>query len=338
MEKQVQKTGFLRKIEKSTLWLLLLLIGLVVVVSIAAPKQFVTLANFQSMGFQLPEFGIMSLGMMICMIAGGIDLSIVGMANLSGIVAAAFMHAVGVDSTAGMAGGICLALVVGMACGAFNGLLIGGLRIPAMLVTLCAQQIFMGLGLVITKGPAIAGLSEAYQVIGNGVVANAIPIALVLFIGVAVVLFFVMKYTVYGQQLYLLGSNPVASRYSGVNNIKVIVKTHMISGLLAAVAGIVISSHYGSAKSDYGSAYTLQTLLICILGGISPVGGKGKLAGVVLAIVIIQVISSAFGILRVDSFLKTFVFGLILIAVMIMQYWAGSGSKKIKTTKEKQIG
>ena len=325
---KTKRSSFFHAIDKNTLWLLFLLVGLVALMGFVAPRRFFSIANIRSMGFQFPEFGIMSLGMMLCMLAGGIDLSIVGAANLSGIVAAVFMHAMGVDSQLGIAGGICLALLVGIGCGALNGALIGGLRVPAMLVTLCTLQIYRGLGVVITKGPAIAGLSNAYQVVGNGLVGGAIPISTIIFIIAMIGLWLLLKYSVYGQQLYLLGSNPTASAYSGVNNFRVILKTYVLSGLLAAVAGVIMSSRYGSAKSDYGIAYTLQTLLICILGGISPSGGKGKMAGVVISIFVLQVISSAFSILRVDSFLRTFVFGLILLVIMIMQH--GIGARNIK--------
>jgi simple sugar transport system permease protein len=274
MEKQLKRNP-LKAVDKNILWLFVLLVGLVVFASIAAPrKDFLTLANFQSIGVQFPELGIMSLGMMLCMIAGGIDLSIVGIANLSGIVAAAIMKTFGIDDNGVMVGAILLAVVVGIGCGALNGVLIGTLRIPAMLVTLCGQQIYMGLGLIITKGPAISGLSDSYKAIANGLAGGIIPNALIIFVIVAVVLYFIMRFTVYGQHLLLLGSNPTASRYSGINNLKVIMQTHIASGLLAAIAGVVVSSHLGSAKSDTGLGYTLQTLLICILGGVSPSGER----------------------------------------------------------------
>lgn len=325
MEKEMkQSKNLFKSLEKQTLWLFVILVAFVVVVSVLKGGAFLSLANFQSMGWQLPEFGIMALGMMICMISGGIDLSIVGVSNLCGIIAAVIMKGIGVDNNIGILVAVVVALLVGMACGAVNGFLIGNLRIPAMLVTLCGQQIFMGIGIVITKGPAISGLPAAYQVIGNGLAFGVIPISLLIFVGCVVVLSLVLRYTLYGQQLLFMGSNPVASRYSGINNLSVTMKTYITSGLFAAIAGIIVSSHLGSAKSDYGAAYTLQTLLIVILGGVSPSGGKGKISTVVLAIVILQVISSTFNLFNLNAFLKEFVFGLLLIAVMMFQYFSVS--------------
>lgn len=117
-----------------------------------------------------------------------------------------------------------------------------------------------------------------------------------------------------------MGSNSTASRYSGVNNLRVTLLTYMISGLSAAIAGIIIISHYGSAKSDYGSSYTLLTLLIVVFGGVDPAGGKGNVLGVGLTVVILQLISSACNILRFDSFTKTVIWGLMLIIVMAAKY------------------
>jgi simple sugar transport system permease protein len=185
-----------------------------------------------------------------------------------------------------------------------------------MLVTLCGGQLYTGLGVVITKGPAITGLPDSIQKIGNSSI-GIIPIALIIFIVIAVILNFILKYTVYGKQLYFMGTNALASRYAGINNLRVTLLTYMLSGVLAAVAGIIIISHYGSAKSDYGSSYILLTLLIVVLGGVAASGGRGKVTGVVLAVVILQLISSAFNILRFNSFIKTFVWGLLLIVVMV---------------------
>ncbi len=337
MEKQAQKkVNVLKSIDKNILWLFVIIVALVIIMTFAAPGQFLTISNFQSMTFQFPEFGIMALGMMLCMIAGGIDLSVVGVSNLAGIVAAVIMKTAGIDNTGAIVGAVIAAVAVGIGAGAFNGFMIGNLRIPAMLVTLSSQQIFTGLGLAITKGPAITGLSDAFKTIGNGLFLGVIPYSLLIFVGVVIVLMLILKYTVYGQQLYLMGANPTASQYSGINNFGVTMKTYMASGIMAAIAGIVVCSHLGSAKSDYGTTYTLLTLLIVILGGVSPAGGKGKLAGVVLSIIVLQVISSAFSILRFDSFLKTFVWGLVLIVVMMVQYGAeiyGGRPKKLKVRK-----
>ncbi len=309
------KTSF-KNMEKNTLALFGIAMLIFIVMAMLAPKSFLGLANLQGMCIQFPEFGILAFGMMLAMISGGIDLSLVGIANLSGILCATIVIRMGGSGQAiicGMAG----AVVVGAFCGIFNGILIGYLKIPPMLVTLCGLQLYTGIGLAITRGPALTGLPETFSLIANGAIGG-IPLALLTFIAVAVVVSFLLKSTVYGQHVSYMGTNDVASRYSGMNNLKVTVKTYLISGVLGSIGGILMLSHYNSAKSDYGSSYTLLTLLIVVLGGTDPDGGRGKVLGVSLAVIVLQLVSSAFNILRINAFVKTFVWGLMLLLIMVV--------------------
>lgn len=305
----------IKKIDKNIMGLIIIAVLITLVMGILQPKAFLSVKNFQGMGSQFPEFGILAFGMMLAMISGGIDLSLVGIANLSGIVGAVVMVAMG-GTLPSMIIGILCALVVGGMCGAFNGFFIGYLRIPAMLVTLCGLQLYTGIGLIITKGPAITGLPQSFTLLTNGTILG-IPIPVVIFTIVVIMMCFLMKSTTYGKELCFMGSNHIASRYAGINNLKVTMITYMTSGILGAISGILMVSHYNSAKSDYGSSYTLLTLLIAVLGGTHPDGGKGKVIGVTLAIIVLQLVSSAFNILRVNAFIKTCVWGLILIVVMV---------------------
>lgn len=299
------------------------LLGLTALILLAMafinPGSFYTVENFQSMGIQFAEFGILSFGMMLAMISGGIDLSLIGIANLSGIVSVMMMKQVE-DGPIALVVGIVISLAVGALCGLFNGLLIGGLQIPAMLVTLSGLQLYTGIGLILTRGPAITGVPSVYSGLANGS-WFMIPIAVIIFAVVVAIVSYVLNYTVYGSHLRFMGTNPTTSRYSGINNFKVTVKTYVFSGVLGSVAGILMTSHYNSAKTDYGLSYTLLSLLIVVMGGTDPNGGKGKVAGVTLSIIILQLISSAFNILRINAFIKTFVWGIVLILVMIgMRY------------------
>ena len=300
--------------DDNSIFSIIVMIAVVLVtMAILRPGTFYTITNLRSMIFQFPEFGIMALGMMLCMISGGIDLSLVGIANLAGIVATYIMLAMG-GSPASIAIGCVAAICVGALCGTFNGFMIGYLKIPAMLVTLCGLQLYGGIGLGITTGPALTGLPEAYKFFANGSIGS-IPVVVFIFIVVVALVSFLMNFTVYGQHVLFMGSNNEASRYSGINNLKVTILTYMISGILGAISGILITSHFGSAKADYGSSYTLLTLLIVVLGGVHPDGGRGKVSGVVLSILLLQLVAQAFSILQIDPTgnMKTFVYGLLLI-------------------------
>lgn len=319
------KTSF-EKINKNNLMIIIIGIAIFVIMSILEPRAFLRIANIRGMFVQLPEYGILCFGMMIAMISGGIDLSLVGIANLASIVGATYMIQRG-GTTGSIFFAILIALFVGALCGLFNGFLIGYLKIPAMLVTLCGLQLYQGLGLAITKGPAITGLPEAYGEIANGVLFG-IPIPFYVFLVVTIVIAFLLRSTVYGHQLEFMGTNEIASKYAGINNLKVTLLTYMTSGILGAIGGILISSHYNSAKSDYGKSYTLLTLLIVVLGGTDPDGGKSNVIGVALAVILLQLVSSAFNIMRISSFMKTFVFGLILVVTMLSSIYIDQKNKK----------
>ena len=305
----------LKNVDKNTSLLFVLVILIFAVMAVLQPSAFLGLANIQGMCIQFPEFGIMALGMMLAMIAGGIDLSLVGIANFASIVGATIMVKMG-GTNGSIVLGIIAAIIIGLLCGTFNGFMIGYLQIPPMLVTLCGLQLYTGLGLAITKGPARTGLPESFSAIANGVI-GIVPIATIIFLICALVVAVMLRSTVYGQQVCFMGTNNTASRYSGINNLKITIMTYGTSGILGGIAGVIMASHYNSAKSDYGSSYTLLTLLIVVLGGTNPDGGKGSVLGVSLAVLVLQLVSSAFNIMRINSFLKTFVWGLILLVIIV---------------------
>lgn len=310
-----------------------LMVAALILMAILQPGSYFTLKNAKSMIFQFPEYGILAFGMMVCMIAGGIDLSLVGIMNFTGVLAAMIVKKM-TESGEGMVVpaillAVLVALLVGAACGAFNGFIIGYFNIPAMLVTLCGLQLYTGLAYGITGGPAINGMCDAFKNIANGTILG-IPYVLFIYIIVVVVVAFVMKCTVFGNEIYFLGSNAKASKYSGINTLRVTIMTHMFSGILGGVSGILITSHLNSAKSSNGSTYTLLTLLIVVLGGIHPDGGKGRVAGVALATIFLQMIANAFSLLHMDDNAKTFVNGCLLVAALLLDVYLDKRAAKNK--------
>ncbi len=312
---------------------ILTIIGLMLLVCIVMlllkPGAYFTGKNLVSMIYQFPEYGILAFGMMVCMIAGGIDLSLVGIMNLSGVFAAlvvknmVVMEGSAVQNPGMVLPAILLAVVVaivtGAICGAFNGFVIGYFELPAMLVTLCGLQLYTGLAYAITGGPAIKGMCSAFTQIANGKIpGTGIPAVLLIFIAVLIVVSFVMKCTVFGHEIYFLGSNAKAAMYSGINTLKVTIMTYMFSGILGGISGILITSHLNSGKSTNGSTYTLLTLLIVVLGGVHPDGGKGRVIGVTLAVLLLQMIANAFTLMHVSQNAKTFANGCLLIAALVL--------------------
>ena len=304
-----------------------------VLMALLNPGMYLTGKNFLAMAYQFPEIGLFSIGVMIAMLMGGINLSVLGIGNLSAIIAAYIMIALEpqIGGVPAIAIGIASALLVGLICGALNGALIAWVGIPAMLATLGTMEMFSGIGIYLTKGAAVFGLPAQYEVIGAGTILG-IPIPLIIFAVVVGLCILVLQKKKFGQEVFLLGTNEKAARFTGINTKADIVKAHMLGGLLAAVAGVIMSSRTISAKADYGSSYTLQCILVAVLGGINPNGGFGKVGGVVMAILTLQFLSSGFNMMRADSYFKTFVWGAVLIATLIINYYGNklAGRKKTK--------
>lgn len=316
----VQKKTARSSRDFSFLRLLLITIGIFTLMSVLRPEQFFTIRNIRSMAFQFPEFAILSLAMMLAMLTGGIDLSVVGVANASAILAAITMRQMGagdVDPVLTVIIGITLAVTVGVIAGLANGLLISKIGIPPILATLGTSQVFTGIGFGITNGRAVLGLPTAYSVIGNGTVFG-LPVPVVIFAVLAVVVAIVLNRTPFGEKIYLFGTNPLAARFAGLGNDWIIMRTYMLCGFLSSVAGLVMMSRANSAKADFGASYLLLTVLISVLGGVNPYGGTGKVAGVVLAVLSLQFLSSGFNILRISNFAKEFVWGGLLLVVMVL--------------------
>ena len=313
---------------------LIQLFGIAVVVFILMsalnPGMFLTARNFESMSVQFPEFGMLAIAIMLSMLTGGIDLSVVGIANFSGILAALILSkwAPATGMTWPMMGlAIIVSMLTGLLCGALNGFLIGRIEITPILATLGTMQLFTGISIVITKGYAITGYPETFLFIGNGKLW-IFPIPLVIFSLFAVVFAFILRSTTFGIKIYMMGTNPTASLFSGVNNVRLILQTYMTTGFLASMAGLVMIARTNSAKADYGESYILQSVLIAVLGGVNPSGGFGTISGIVLAILSLQFLSSGFNMLRFSNFAKEFTWGVFLLFVMVFNYFMNARQAK----------
>jgi simple sugar transport system permease protein len=301
----------------------IILVLVFAVLSAVMPSKFLRLTNIQSMLFQIPEFGILALGMMVTILTGGIDLSIISTANLAGVAAALVLTNLGGTEATGwsmfsvIALAIITAVATGTVCGLFNGTLVAIVGLSPILATLGTMKLYEGISLVITKGAAILQFPEPFLFIGSGTL-SIVPVPIIIFAGCAVAMFIFLNKTRLGFSIYMVGENPTASRFSGLNNRMILIKTYMISGLLAGVATVIMISRVNSIKVGYGFSYLLQAVLVAILGGVSPTGGKGTVRGVVLGIFILQFISSGFNIIGFSNFFRNVIWGGMLILVTVM--------------------
>lgn len=294
--------------------LALLAATIFVTLSITAPN-FLSRANLNSMGSQFPEFGLLALAVLPAMISGGIDLSVVAVANLASIVAALLLTAG--PELAWLA--IPAGLATGLACGAFNGCLIAYLRLPPILATLGTLQLFSGIAIVTTGGPAITGLPTWYSAWGNWSIGGVVPMPLVIFTIVALAMGVFLRFTATGMRARLYGANPLAARFVGIRESRLVIRVYAFAGLIAAIAGLVVLARVNSAIADYGGSYLLLVILINILAGVSPFGGIGSTLGVVLAVLTLQLISSGLNFLAFTAFARDLFFGALLIIIMSLR-------------------
>ena len=140
----------------------------------------------------------------------------------------------------------------------------------------------------------------------------------IVFILMIIVISFIMGKTKFGKRVHLVGTNEKASKFAGINNVSVLIRAYMLSGIVSAVAGLLSLSRINSAKADFGSSYTMQTILISVLGGINPDGGEGKVGGVLLSIVLLQLVANAFTIMRAPDTTRTLVNGCLLVLALII--------------------
>ncbi|MCD2498068.1 MULTISPECIES: ABC transporter permease [Microbacterium] len=311
--------------------LAIVLVLLLVVFAVMKPRNFGNVATWQSMAVQFPEYGLMALGVMLTMIIGGIDLSVVAIANLASIASAVMMLALapkGSDAGTGYLAAflaVPLCLVIGAIAGAFNGFLVAKIRIPAILVTLGTFELFTGIAIVMTAGKPLSGLPSQYSEVFAARVAG-IPVPLIIFALAVVIVAVLMNRTPFGAKLYMLGSNEKAAAFSGLKTTSLTIRTYMTSGMLASAAGLVMLANYNSAKADYGSTYTLLAVLIVVLGGVNPNGGSGKLSGVVLGIVVLQVLSSFLNTFpNISNFYRPLIWGGVLLLVIVINQWYKPG-------------
>lgn len=307
--------------DKKIFRLFIICLVVTTIIIFATKGRFLSSANLLSILFLLPELAILSLGIMLTMIVGGIDLSLVAIANLSSILATKFMIYMN-NSLIGIILGILLGILVGALCGFFNGLLISRLKIHPILVTLGTFQLFQGISIVITKGYAVTNFPDQFIHLGNGSILH-IPIPFIILILIFISISFMLSKTGFGQSLYLIGTNYKASRLSGLNSDYILNMVYTIVGIIGAIAGLIIVSRTNSAKSDYGLSYTLQTILICMLGGVNWTGGVGKPIGILISVFILQFLSSAFSLLRYSNFFKDFVSGVFLLFILVFYYYIG---------------
>ena len=275
--------------------------------------------SLQSMALQVPQLGLLSLAMMVALLSGGLDLSIIAVADFSALVSGYLLVHLVPTHPAGLAvacqiGALCLGLLVACAIGALNGLIIAYLDVSPILTTLGTMTMIKGLAIGLTHGGVIAGFPPLVLFLGNASLLG-IPVALIVLLLVAAPIAVMLNHSPFGNLVAMIGSNEPAVRYSGIDTRRVLVRIYALSGLLAGLGGVIMMARFNSANAAYGESFLLVTVLAGVLGGIDPMGGFGKVSGLLIALAILQLISTAFNLLGFSGFLTLTIWGGTLIAV-----------------------
>lgn len=303
--------------DRNIRYLLVIMVAVIILMALSAGTTFFSLSNLQSMSSQMPLLGILALSMVVCMLTGGINLSIIATTNACALVMASIItqHP---DNTlmllVALAAGLITAIVIGLA----NGILIAYIGVSPILATLGMMTLINGLNVLISGGRVISSFPAALLILGNGSVLG-IPMPLILFSIFAIGLWAMLEHTPLGRTIYLIGSNEKASRFSGINTQKSLMWVYVVSSILCWVAALIMMAKFNSAKAGYGESYLLVAILASVLGGINPDGGFGRIIGVCLALIVLQTLESGLNLLGVSSYLTMALWGGILILFIALQ-------------------
>lgn len=307
-----------RKIKDNVEIYLSVLIGITVLAfSFLIPNVFWSAANFQSIASQMPILGVLALAMAVTMLTGGINLSIIATMNACALIMAwvATHYPPGALAVVlVLLSGFATALVIGF----INGMLIAVVRVSPILATLGIMTLLNGINIVISRGSSITNFPEYILSINSSSVLG-IPTPLLVFIAVAIVMWIILEKSAFGRTIYLIGSNEQASHYSGINTRKTLIWVYILSSVLCVIAGLLMMSKLNSAKASYGESYLLVSILAAVLGGINPDGGFGKVFGMVMALILLQMLESGLNILGVSSYITMALWGGLLLAFIFLK-------------------
>jgi simple sugar transport system permease protein len=304
--------------------LFILLIALLALFSFLLPGTFLRTGTLQAMMFQLPELGLLSLAMAIPLIAGGINLAIIATANQAALLMAWILTAVMPPEAGGatmwlwLAGALAAGFLLCVVTGLITGALIAVLRVHPILVTLGTMILINGVSVYFTRGRTLTGFPDALIAVSNETVIG-LPISFVLFVLVAIAMHVVLTRTPLGLRIHMIGSNLEATRFSGVDTARVQIWIYILSSVLCWVAAVLMMARFNAAGADIAQSYLLITILAAVLGGIDPYGGFGRIAGLFLALCVLQAISSGFNLLGLSAHLTLAFWGLVLLGVMAVK-------------------
>ncbi|AKN30842.1 ribose ABC transporter permease [Clostridium carboxidivorans P7] len=311
--KEKKERNFFVQFLRENLGILIGFIALCVLLSFISPV-FLSQKNIMNVLRQTSTNLYLACAMTMVIILGGIDLSVGAIIALSGVITGGLIAFQGASVFVAVIAGLLSGVVIGV----FNGLVVAKTTIPPFIVTLATMNIARGAAYVYTGGKPIRVMSDGFNFIGSGYVFNFLPTPVFYLIIILVISVLIMNKTKLGRHIYAVGGNREAARFSGIKIDKVLFFPYAFSGLMAAIAGIVLASRMFSGQPTAGNGAEMDAIAAVVLGGTSMSGGSGKMGGTVIGGLVIGVLSNGLNLMNVDSFWQYIVKGVvILIAVYV---------------------
>jgi len=305
--------GFFTQLRRSTAFLPLVGLVAISVFMIVATDNFLSWGNLQNIALQSSINAIIAVGMTAAILTGGIDLSVGAVVALSGTLASGMMVQFGLPPMLAVP----LGLAVGVVIGLFNGYCVAYLRMPPIIVTLATMGIARGIALIYTGGYPIDGLPDSFAFLGGGVLAG-IKVPILIMLATYLVAYVLLNMAPFGRYVYAIGGNEEATRLSGVRVSRYKLLVYALSGLTAAIAGIVQAARVTSGQPGVGVGFELDAIAAVVMGGTSIAGGRGAIVGTLVGALLLGVLNNGLNMIGVSPYLQLIIKGgIVLLAIFI---------------------
>ena len=300
-------------------------LGLMIVIASLSSPYFLTAYNLKAVIRSLAFVSIVAIGQGCLLLLGEIDLSVGSVAGLCGVIGGILMVNVGINPYLSLI----LCLLLGAILGILNGLITVNLKLSSLIVTIGTAGIYKGINLVISKGRAITDIPKEIYFLGQGYLFN-IPMPFVIMLIVLVLIVFLTKYTPFGRYMYAVGNSKEASWILGIKVNFIRISTFMITGLLAALAGMIMVARLGSSQPAIGELWVLNSIAAAVIGGVALTGGIGSPAGALVGATIIGVIENIIVLYGVSVYWQTAVSGVIIVGAVALDSISRMGALRKK--------
>ena len=300
--------------------LVLILIAIIAVITTIIQPRFLSQQNIINVLRNTAILSIISMGQMMVMIAGGFDLSvgvIVAFASIETALVMSWLLQIMPDmAVLAVVLAVLISLATGALIGAANGMLVSRLSLSPFMVTLAMSSVVAGATFYVTKGIPVYGMPDFFTIgVGRGFILG-LPTVIVVGLVIVLVAVAMQRLTSFGRHVYAVGSNPVASRQSGISVGAVLVLIYAASGLTAALTGVLLTARIGSGQSTLGGSFVLESIAAAVVGGVSLMGGSGRAERVMAGALFLSIVSNSMNLLKIDSKYQTLVLGVVLIAAL----------------------